>query len=160
MDFTVSKAELLQLNYNQFVCLRNFIYKKSESEKTETTYLKVRKSQKQIIVSLILPKNEQNSLSYSEFFPFFRRIEETMKLNCFRDLLTFSIQQFFRFLTFLRIKGPDHLGPGLGQKSAKMPQTIAKMIWSFIMQINLVRKKYLVIQVYISNKGKVEKSKL
>ena len=34
------------------------------------------------------------------------------------------------------------------------------MIWSFIMQINLVRKKYLVIQVYISNKGKVEKSKL
>ena len=35
----VDKAELLQLNHTRFICPRNFIIKKSEFEKTKTTFI-------------------------------------------------------------------------------------------------------------------------
>ena len=53
------------------------------------------------MVFSILPKNERNSLFLSkegaldsEFRSFFGRIEDT--INCFRDLLTFSIHALFK----------------------------------------------------------------
>ena len=60
--------------------------------------LKVRQSQKQIIVSSVIPKNKRNSLTMlsgedaqdSDFRSFHGRIE--VAINCFRDLLTFSLQ--------------------------------------------------------------------
>ena len=54
--------------------------------------LKVSKSQKQFMVSSILPKNEHwdNFMNWKlSQCSFFGRIEDT--INCFRDLLTFNI---------------------------------------------------------------------
>ena len=57
--------------------------------------IKVSKSQKQLMVSSILPKNERKKFDFTSMIPqvelfsfVFGRIEET--INCFRDLLTFS----------------------------------------------------------------------
>ena len=71
-------------------CYRVYLPKKKKKIR-----LKVSKSRKQIIVSSILPKNNQNSLSWTcslprivSFVRFFWRIEET--IICFQDYLTFN----------------------------------------------------------------------
>ena len=105
----------------------------------DTLSLKVRQSQKQIMVSSILPKKtEQNSLFLVKkmlrlviFVRFFGRIEDT--INCFRDLLTFKV------FWHLSLNLSPYLAWGRSLKKLKCQKLFKTLIFdSFHLPINYV----------------------